>query len=72
MQSDNEIVIAAVPVGKDSEIGIPAVFVIYELLRYNGEQKDIKDDMSYTSFTSQTGFKVIDDRYFVVLVINNM
>jgi len=72
IQSDNEMVIAAVPVGKDSEIRIPAVFVIYELLRYNGEQRDIENDMQLTSFTSQTGFKVIDDRYFAILVINNM
>jgi len=71
-QSDNEITIAAVPVGRDSEIRIPAAFVIFELLRFNGNTKDLEKDVTFSSFTSQTGFAVIDDKYFALLVIANM
>lgn len=69
VQSENEIVFAAVPTGEFSEIRLVAVFAIYELFRNEGN--DTHDRISKDHYTSFTGFDVLEPKYFGLLIIDN-
>lgn len=70
IQSENEIIFAAVPTGDFSEIRLVAVFAIYELFRNEGN--DTHDRISKDHYTSFTGFKVLEAKYFGLLMIDNL
>ena len=69
VQSENEVIIAAVPTGDFSQIRVVAVFAIYELFRNEGN--DTHDRISKDHYTSFTGFKVLEPKYFGLLIIDN-